>query len=302
MSTTSSNPNSEPSSKQSDATRARLKQAKKQKDGAAANENSYPKPKLVLDGDFELVGKHPNKAAYIIMGNNKKYAKPELNITVGVGGPFKAEVDPKTKKPVTYRYPSQLDAASIVMSEATDDTGIVSLKGSPNSRAAIRATADTVKIYGREIVEIGAGGSQYIHGTGTKNKAGRAGQVHIVAGNKNEPGQFELQPMVKGDNLKEYLDQICESISNVNSNQQKIIQSVIKMQAIFTAMGTALTAILPTAGVGSTILSLIAPEIPNAVIALTNNLSSGVNVDMKKFNFTKPYSAKPILSKYNKVN
>ena len=98
------------------------------------------------------------------------------------------------------------------------------------------------------------------------------------------------------------IDQVCESISNINSNQQKTVQALIQIQALFTTIGTALTAILPTAGVGGTILSLIAPEIPKSVTALVNNLSSGVNVELKKFNYSKPYSAKSILSKYNKVN
>lgn len=289
-----------PNKKLSETSRVRLDAAKKNKSGPDANNNSYPKPKLVLDGDFELIGRHPNKAAYILFGNNEKYPSPELNITVGVNGPFKAEVDPKTGQPITYKYPNVLDAASIVLSEKTDDTGIVSLVGKPNSRAAIKATADMIKIHGREVVEIAAGGTEYIHGTGTKNLA-KAGAVHIVAGNRTE-GQFDLQPMVKGDNLKNFLDELVETIANVNSNQQKIIEMIIKMQAIFTALGTGLSAIPFTAAVGGPILSAIAPDIPKSAIALTNNLSSGLNTEFKKINYNQPYSPKNILSRYNKVN
>ena len=228
----------------------------------------------------------------VIFGNNEKYAAPELNITVGVAGPFK-------KEGVDYTYPSLLDAASIVLSEKTDDTGIVSLVGKPNSRATIKATADMIKIHGREVVEIAAGGTEYIHGTGTKNQA-KAGAVHIVAGNRTE-GQFDLQPMVKGKNLKEFLDELAETVANVNSNQQKIIEMIVTMQAIFTALGAGLSA-TPLFLLGGPILSAIAPDIPKAVIALTNNLSTGVNTEFKKINYNQAYSPKNILSRYNKVN
>ena len=278
----------------------RQKQAKNAKNGVAANNNSYPKPTLDLRGDFELIGKHTNKAGYIIFGNNETYPAPELNILVGANGPFKTEIDPKTNQPVKYRYPSLLDAASIVLSEKTDDTGIVSLKGKPNSRAAIKATADMIKIHGREVVEIAAGGTEYIHGTGTKNQA-KTGAVHIVAGNRTD-GQFDLQPMVKGKNLKNFLDELTETVANINSNQQKIIEMIIKMQAIFTALGAGLSAIPFTAAVGGPILSAIAPDIPKSIIALTNNLSSGVNTEFKKINYSQSYSPKNILSNYNKVN
>ena len=291
------NPND---SKLAEVSRQRLKQAQAQKDGTSANANSYPKPKLVLDGDFELVGKHPNKAGYVIFGNNKKYAKPELNISVGANGPFKTEVDPETGKPTTYRYPSVLDASSIVLSEATDDTGIVSLVGSPNSRATIKATSDMIKIHGREVVEIAAGGTQYIHGTGTKNQA-KTGAVHIVAGNRSD-GQFELQPMVKGKNLKEFLDQLSETVSNINSNQQKVVELIMKLQTVFTSLGSGLTAIPFTSVVGASKLSAVGPDIPLSVTALCNTLSTGLNVEFKKVNFSEPYSPKNILSRYNKVN
>jgi len=280
-------------SRLSEPSRVKLEAAKRAKSGVDANNNSYPNPTLVLPSDGELIGKHPNKAGYVIFGNNEKYAAPELNITVGVAGPFK-------KEGADYTYPSLLDAASIVLSEKTDDTGIVSLVGKPNSRAAIKATADMIKIHGREVVEIAAGGTEYIHGTGTKNQA-KTGAVHIVAGNRTE-GQFDLQPIVKGKNLKDFLDELAETIANVNSNQQKIIEMVVKMQAIFTALGTGLSAIPFTAAVGGPILSAIAPDIPKAVIALTNNLSTGVNTEFKKINYNQAYSPKNILSRYNKVN
>jgi len=70
-----------PNKKLSEASRVRLDAAKKNKSGPDANNNSYPKPKLVLDGDFELIGRHPNKAAYILFGNNETYPAPELNIS-----------------------------------------------------------------------------------------------------------------------------------------------------------------------------------------------------------------------------
>jgi hypothetical protein len=280
-------------SRLSEPSRVRLESARKARSGVDANNNSYPNPTLVLPSDGELIGKHPNKAGYIVFGNNEKYAAPELNITVGVNGPFKREG-------VDYTYPSPLDAASIVLSERTDVTGIVSLVRKANARAAIKATADMVKIHGRDVVEIAAGGTEYIHGTGTKNLA-KTGAVHIVAGNRTE-GQFDLQPMVKGDNLKNFLDELTETVANINSNQQKIIEMIIKMQAIFTALGTGLSAIPLTAAVGGPILSAVAPDIAKATIALSNNLSSGLNTEFKKINYNQPYSPKNILSRYNKVN
>tara|TARA_R110000824_G_scaffold260108_1_gene448754 strand:+ start:2327 stop:3250 length:924 start_codon:yes stop_codon:yes gene_type:complete len=269
----------------------------------------FPVPKVVTGGNFEIVGRHPNKASFIMFGDNADYStKAELNLVAGAFGAVQTEVDPETGKAAQYQYPSPADAASLVLSEATDDTGLVSLVGKPNFRAAIKAKADTVKIHAREVLELAAGGENYIGNTA--QNPSKYGAVHIIAGNRigDSDSDFSLQPIPKGNNLREFLEQQIEFIQNLTSVQQQTIEEIISLRTTLTAAGTALAggvgpallAAVPAAG--NLLVAAMATASPKTALVLSNNLGVGVNNTLFKTNYLKEYSPKFILSKFNKVN
>ena len=269
----------------------------------------FPVPKIVTGGNFQIVGRHPNKASFIMFGDNEDYStKAELNLVAGAFGAVQTEVDPETGKAAQYQYPNPADAASLVLSEATNDTGLVSLVGKPNFRAAIKAKADTIKIHAREVLELAAGGENYIGNTA--QNPSKFGAVHIIAGNRigDSKSDFSLQPIPKGDNLREFLEQQIEFIQNLTNVQQQIITDIISLKTILTAVGTKLGAgigtLLPAAvpAAGTFLVAAMGASSPKTALALSNNLGVGVNNTLFKTNYLNYYSPQFILSKFNKVN
>ncbi len=289
----------------------------------------FPVPKIVAGGNFEIVGRHPNKASFIMFGDNADYStKAELNLVAGAFGAVQTEVDPETDKPAQYQYPNPADAASLVLSEATDDTGLVSLVGKANFRAAIKAKADTIKIHAREVLELAAGGENYI--SNTAQNPSKYGAVHIIAGNRigDSNSDFSLQPIPKGNNLVAFMEEQLEFAQNSNTVQQQLVKDMLAVKTALLEFCTALSVIIPGAAVpaltlppagatlGPVAASYVAPvagaagilactigaTMPAQTVALCNNLGGGVNKTLIKTNYLKPYSPKYILSKFNKVN
>jgi len=271
------------------------------RDGDASGLNVFPVPKLITTDNTEIVGRHPNKAAFIIVGDSPNYqSKSEINLVAGALGSAQTALDPNTGEPTTYQFPLKADAASVVISEATDESGIVSLVGKPNFRSAVRAKADVIKLHAREVLELSAGGENYM-ANGSKIQS-PYGAVHIIAGNKVDDGDFSLQPMVKGDNLKQFLDEMAETIANVNSNQQKIIEQIMVIQVVLSGLLTVVSAIPGAAAATAPLITKLSQDIVQTGINLCNNLGGGVNNELKKINYNQPFSPKAILSKFNKVN
>ena len=283
-------PNSE---RQGPHTNKIIQVGQRNEDAAAIND-AFPVPKIV---NCEIIGRHPNKSAFVLAYDSPDYqAKSEIVIVAGALGAVQTEVTPDGK-PVEYGGSNKADAASLVLSEATDDTDIVSLVGDLNYRSSIKAKADSIKLHAREVLELSAGGENYL--SNTKQAPIKSGAVHIVAGNRVDNGDYSLQPLVKGDNLKEYLDEISETIANLNSNQQKIIESIITLQTILTPIVSSLSFTIPALFPLSVVL---AGDVVKTALSLTNNLGTGVNNELKKINYNRPYAPKNILSKFNKVN
>ena len=275
--------------------------ANAQRDSDVSGLNVFPVPKLITTDNTEIVGRHPNKAAFIIVGDSPNYqSKSEINLVAGALGSAQTALDPNTGEPTTYQFPLKADAASVVISEATDESGIVSLVGKPNFRSAVRAKADVIKLHAREVLELSAGGENYM-ANGSKIQS-PYGAVHIIAGNKVDDGDFSLQPMVKGDNLKQFLDEMAETVANMNSNQQKIIEQIMVIQVVLSGLLTVVSAIPGAAAGTAPLITKLSQDIVQTGINLCNNLGGGVNNELRKINYNQPFSPKAILSKFNKVN
>jgi hypothetical protein len=163
-----------------------------------------------------------------------------IDIIAGMTGRFARTHDKKGQKLLTNKSP-ELDAARIYISQRTDVDKNFNLPagsiGKLNTRSAIAMKADGVRIIGRE-------GIKLVTGTDTYNSAcmkvdGIMG-IDLIAGNDDE----DLQPLVKGDNLKFALREIIELIADLNgimvtqlSNYTKMLNMISVHTHVSTAPG-----------------------------------------------------------------
>lgn len=211
---------------------------------------------------------------------------------------------PRTKRELVADNDFLRDAARIYISERTDVDdyfGIAPGKaGGLNGLSAIAVKADSVRIIGRE-------GIKLVTRTDEKNSKGANMDavmgIDIIAGNDSS----DLQPMVKGENLRDLLRYMVEDIQNITS----MIHSISLSQA-------ALETIL--ASHSHTVISPIGLPIgqaaPSPELAIATGLSQvkrltfDVPAQIKKvfenvlleIEFLKPVGTKYICSKSNHVN
>jgi hypothetical protein len=294
-------------------------------DSAIKTANSYAKVNARLDaaaqfpvpvyqttdGISHLV--HRNKAAAITFGNNKNYqTKSQISMVAGTLGALLSENDPNSGDPVQVAYPTPSDAASLIVSEMADF-------GDYNGRSVVTAKADAVGLRAAEIIELRVGGIPYLaNGHQTTNKYGG---IHLIAGNKTEGKDFDLQPMVKGENLKEMMVDLIEAVQNLvsqvktlNGDVRSLKTDLIKHNHTVSLVGsvTATSPAGPVAGtanvVGTTGTSLglttsLPPTIAKASATVTTSLSSiDKNFSIMRQNYLEQTSPLPIKSRFNKVN
>ena len=266
----------------------------------------------VIDGINHII--HSNKPAAITLGHNKNYqTKSQISMVAGTLGSLVAENDPTTNDPIEVAYPTPTDAASIVVSEMTNF-------GDYNGRSVVSAKADAVGIRAAEIIELRVGGIPYLaNGHKTTNIYGG---IHLIAGNRTDGKDFDLQPMVKGENLEEMMVDLIEFIQNLVS-QVKVLNNDVKtlkadlikhthtlsIPAPLTAAIAGVGAVVGTASViGSTGTSLgltisLPPTIAKANATVSTNLSGiDKNFTTMRQNYLEQTAPLPIKSRFNKVN
>ena len=171
----------------------------------------------VIDGINHII--HSNKPAAITLGHNKDYqTKSQIAMVAGTLGSLVAENDPQTNNPIEVAHPTPTDAASVVVS------AMANFNNDYNGRSVVTAKADVVGLRSAELIELRTGGIPYLaNGHQTTNKYGG---IHLIAGNKTEGKDFDLQPMVKGENLQEMMVDLVESVQNLISQVKTLNNDV----------------------------------------------------------------------------
>lgn len=211
---------------------------------------------------------------------------------------------PRTKRELVADNDFLRDAARIYISERTDVDdyfGITPGKaGGLNGLSAIAVKADSVRIIGRE-------GIKLVTRTDEKNSKGANMDavmgIDIIAGNDSS----DLQPMVKGENLRDFLRYVVEDIQNITSMIHSISLSQAALEKILAAHTH--TVISPVGvPIGQAAFS---PELAIATgLSQVKRLTYDVPAQIKKvfenvlaeIEFLKPVGAKYICSKSNHVN
>lgn len=193
------------------------------------------------------------------------------------------------------------DASRVYISQKSDVDEYFGLaKGSGNiaAKSAIGIKSDAVRVIGREGVKIV---------TSTDNKNSRGGNlvsvsgIDLIAGNNDT----DLQPMVKGENLKKTLNDIYETIEDLRN----VVKQVLAAQDNFNSEILNHThKVITPLGAGEALapFSLFLPYnteyLPKSAEASISLEMVSSNIGVGKENALSPVGKYPVTSKWNKVN
>jgi len=260
-----------------------------------------PTGRPAIPADVQTVASANDLNSAVMFASDPNYPKNAvLSMEVGRLGALRGAEKTPDGEPITCGPANPLTSARLTLHQGTDNTGIVSTRGNYNFCPAAELSADTVKIGAKKILELGSGGAKY-DGHGAKINSG-AGAVHIVAGNKTSGGSYDLQKMVKGDNLKAALEEMMKKINQVVEVQRAIQSDLTDLKQ---AMGKHMHNVVAPGGFTGPSADLclaLGIAAPGAVINTCNNAGASNNNEYWKINHLKPTSKKYILSRWNKVN
>lgn len=200
------------------------------------------------------------------------------------------------------------DSARIYISQKTDIDDNFSIvdgsSGNSKARSGIGIKADTIRLVARENIKI-------VTGTDEKNSQGgdipAVFGIDLIAGNKDaniDPtSEFNLQPMVKGDNLLKSL----EELSGIIEQLSGIVSTFLSSQMDFNSTAAIHYHYSPFFGIPTTPSDLLASKGISVSLKQLNDCILGLtkfkfNINAYKANYLRPFSEKYINSKFNRVN
>lgn len=252
-----------------------------------------------LAADAEHVISNAN--SYIVLGRDRPSSKisgyggigatgaHSIDLVVGRKAPG-AEPNQRVLVDPMFKY----DAARIYIAERTDIDDNFNLTngsiGPSRNLSAIGLKADAIRIIGDE------GGIKLVTRVNEKNTnnqtISKINGIELIAGNNDK----DLQPMVKGTNLVELLNNILKQINSLNG----IVVSLIKSQTVFEA---ALLAHVHPPGSPSPVLPApVALKLSQNTQQISKGVIQKANLATTELNFLSTLGKKYILSNYNKVN
>jgi hypothetical protein len=195
------------------------------------------------------------------------------------------------------------DAATVYISQRANIDEYFGLPLGSNKSAddlsAVALKADHIRIIGREHVKIYAGPMLNSSLKGETNSKGgdiiSRGKIDLIAGDYEN-----LQPAVKGNDLKEYLGTLTSIISDMVSGMDDLNDRMIKINNALllhthpvTGIGIAIAAPAPT------LAFAVGRDYPKAFKSSINNLLNQFNLIIQEINFGDYDERLPILGKKN---
>lgn len=221
-----------------------------------------------------------------------------IDIVVGRGIGKEFYDDKGEKIPLDPNFTT--DAARIYLSQKCDVDSAFNLAegsyGAAKTKSAVAIKADDVRIISRENTKI-------VAGIDAKNSQGGDRRayygVELIANNDDK----DLQPIVKGENLAEALQEINKQISDLAG----IVETVIRQQTIINSAIMSHTHLSATPGSPTTPSFELMPPIISAISEMASKSYTGVvlhkiNSAFLKINYLSKIGQKYINSRFNKVN
>jgi len=192
------------------------------------------------------------------------------------------------------------DAARIYISQKTDIDKNLQLVpggvGNGDVKSAIGIKADQIRIVARE-------GIKLVTRTDDENSQGGPIKstlgIDIIAGNE----EHSLQPMVKGENLKQALERLVHHVDKLNG----IVMGLVTSQMQFNAAVTAHTHISPFGGAPTTPSPTVISAGMQVMVSQMKDttrslLTHKANLQIYKAKYLTPVADCWILSRHNKAN
>lgn len=153
-----------------------------------------------------------------------------IDIVAGLGGALAKQVDENDDIVFTDKSP-ELDSARIYLSQRTDIDDNFNLPegfvGQAKAKSAVAVKADAVRIIGRDGIKLVTGTDVY-DGQGVRIDIQQG--IDLIAGNNDE----DLQPLVKGDNLGEALQEIIDLVADMNGITTSLVQMYFQLVTAIT--------------------------------------------------------------------
>tara|TARA_R110000824_G_scaffold91669_4_gene222932 strand:+ start:27083 stop:28042 length:960 start_codon:yes stop_codon:yes gene_type:complete len=205
------------------------------------------------------------------------------------------------------------DAARIHISQRTDIDTNFGLCGNAQAvtRSGIGIKADAVRVVGREGVKIVTGKAKNVSGAGSGGERNsQGGEIQTVAGIEliagNDTGSEELEPLVKAYALNEALEEIAQSIKDLNNivnelaKTQTQINRSIATHTHMVPVGPAMSNSTPSVDLAVTIATKEASRMSNVhqnISKHKNNIGVAFTSD-----YLSPTGDKWFGSRFNKTN
>jgi hypothetical protein len=221
-----------------------------------------------------------------------------VDIVSGRAAPFTRESDDAGEQ-VLVDNSIEFDAARITISQTTNvdsNFNICNRNSFPSdAESAVAAKADHIRVIGRKSLRLVTGTDKY---DSNGNLISKLQGIELVAGNDDK----DIQPMIKGDNLIEYLNKLEDRIRIHNS---ELIFIYSMLTSLLSALNTHTHISSPTGGPTTpsielaTTLPVIASQLALHTVDRQNET---IKSTIQKETYLKPYGSKNIRSRLNKVN
>lgn len=267
--------------------------------GIGCTEKFEPIPEFISAKCEKIIS---NANSFIVLGRDRPGDR--LTGYGGIGAPAAHSIDlvvgrrapgaPRTER--VFVNPDFItDAARIYIAEKTDvdqNFGITS-RNSPESvgRSAIAMKADAVRIIADD------GGIKLVTKVNNRNSNGRLINrslgVDLIGGNDDS----DMQSMVKGENLVEFLNIVVKQISDTNGLVMEMATSLIAYEAgILTALG------LPWPANGTVATVPTVQKMLSDTSVLLKGITQKISLTSNTINYLTSVGYKDILSSYHRVN
>jgi|19_taG_2_1085344.scaffolds.fasta_scaffold20589_3 hypothetical protein len=267
--------------------------------GIACTPKFEPLPEFISAKCEKVIS---NANSYIVLGRDRP--KGRLSGYGGLGTPGAHSIDlatgrrapgaPKDEK--VHVDPNFItDAARVYIAEMTDvDQNFnITSNNSPNAigRSAVALKADAVRIIADD------SGIKLVTKVNNRNSNGklinRALGVDLIGGNDDS----DLQPMVKGENLVEFLNKLIKQISDTNGLVMEMSKVMITYEAgILAALGVP----WPGNGAVATVPTVLKTLQDTSIIL--KGIAQKVSLTSDTVNYLTSIGYKDILSSYHRVN
>lgn len=250
-----------------------------------------------------------NNNSYIVLGRDRPSDRMSgyggkghteansIDIVVGRNSPGPRESNDEGEE--VYVDPNfDTDAARIHLSQKTDIDDNFGLKkgkvGNYKARSGIGVKADGLRLMGREGIKLVTGLDESNSQGGTN--LSRQG-IDLMAGNDDS----DMQPLVKGDNLKEALESIIDLIKELYSIVESFMSDQISYNSILAAH-THISPVGPTTPSPSAATSGIVTSMKQTMNSVTGMATQRVNTETLRINHLEPIGGKYINSEFNHTN